>query len=106
MSMTYWGINGFGLCMDEIYSTLKQDVIKEKINESFKPDKTEGIDEVVDILDDDWFNGDPYSNFAEFLTENYDYKKILTWEDDGNGRAFLLYTPPYPWQLKEEDPKR
>jgi len=105
MSMTYWGINGFGLCLDSVYGALNQKVVKEKIKELFKPDQTEGIDDVADILDADWFYGDPYSNFAEFLVEGYDEKKILSWEDDGNGRAFLLYQPPYPWQLKPEDPK-
>ena len=105
MSMSYWGITGFGLCMDDIYPALKQDAVKEKIKEMFKAIDTEGIDDVENILDDDWFYGDPFSNFAEFLIDAYDSKKILTWDDDGNNRSFLLYEPPYPWRLKEEDPK-
>ena len=102
MSVSYWGIVGYGICIDKIIPHLNNEKIKSKIKELFAPKDTESIDDAEDVFDEDWFYGDPYSNFAEFLCE-FDDKHILTWDDDGNGRAFFLYTPCYPWKFKPEE---
>lgn len=91
MSVSYWGIVGFGVCLDDIDKYLD----KEKINilvRKLNPD----IEFNEDVFDDYTFCGEPYTNLAEFLCE-LDYRHILSWADDGNNRAFFLYEPVYPW---------
>ena len=29
----------------------------------------------------------------------------MTYEDDGQGVAYFLYMPPYPWHAKQTEPK-
>ena len=100
MSMSYWGINGFGVCIDDIYKYIDNAKVNRKVREA-NPEIT--FEE--DVFDDDTFYGDPYTNIAEFICETFDTRKILTWDDDGNGRAFLLYEPPYPWKATQNEPK-
>lgn len=97
MSVSYWGIIGYGLCIDDIYKFINHEKVKHYIKKMVPEIE---IDE--DVFDD-VFCGDPYSNFGEFLCE-LDKDSIFTWDDDGGGRAFFLYAPPYPWQMKDNEP--
>ena len=91
MSMSYWGIVGYGVCLDDIDTYLDKDKIN-KLVRKMNPE----IEFEEDVFDDYTFYGDPYNNLAEFLCE-FDGKHILTWEDDGQGKAFFMYEPIYPW---------
>ena len=97
MSVSYWGIVGYGVCINDIDKYLDKYKINNLVRK-FNPN----IEFEEDVFEDDTFCGDPYNNLAEFLCD-LDYRNILTWEDDGNGRAFLLYEPVYPWLIKAEN---
>lgn len=102
MSMCYWGIVGYGVCIDDIYKYIDHGKVNKIIRTLFKEDDFYTDD---DVFDDDTFYGNPYCNFAEFLCE-LDEDKIFNFDDDGQGKAFFLYEPNYPWHtLKNEDPK-
>lgn len=100
MSMTYWGIVGYGICLNDIDKYLNVKKINEKVRAANPKNTFE-----EDVFDDNTFYGDPYSNLAEFICETFDEKGILTWDDDGQDRCFLLYTPIYPWRMTEKQPK-
>ena len=91
MSVSYWGIVGYGVCLDDIDKYLDREKINILVRKA-NPD----IEFEEDVFDDYTFCGDPYSNLGEFLCE-LDDRNILSWDDDGNGRGFLLYEPIYPW---------
>ena len=99
MSMDYWGITGFGVCLDDIDKYLNSEKVNKLIRRMFPKETFE-----EDVFEDDTFYGDPYTNFAEFLCE-FDNRKILSYDDDGQGVAYFLYVPPYPWKAKENEPK-
>ena len=99
MSMTYWGIIGFGICLDDISEYINEEKVKEYVHK-FLPDEV--FDD--DLLQSDVFFGDPYSNMAEFLCE-FDEDNMLSWEDDGQGTAYFLYEPVYPWLKNNRIPK-
>jgi len=99
MSMDYWGITGYGVCLDDIEKYLDREKVNKIIRQMF-PDE----EFTEDVFDGFMFCGDPYTNFAEFLCE-FDDRKILTYDDDGQGVAYFLYVPPYPWKAKENEPK-
>ena len=99
MSMTYWGITGFGVCLTDIDKYLN----KEKVNKFVRLGNPSMTFE-DDVFDDYTFYGDPYNNLAEFLCE-FDDKNILTYDDNGENDAYLLYVPPYPWRATKNEPK-
>ena len=99
MSRCYWGITGYGICLNDIAKYLN----KEKVVGYLKrisPNQT--IDE--DPFENDTFYGNPYNSFVEFLLE-FDEKNILDYESDGQDAEYLLYTPPYPWTATKNEPK-
>jgi len=99
MSVSYWGIVGYGVCIDNLYKYLDHEKINKivrKLNLHYTFDD--------DVLEDDTFEGAVYDCFAEFLCD-LDDDNIFNWDDDGNGRSFFLYMPSYPWQRKENEPQ-
>ena len=100
MSYSYWGIVGYGVCIDDITKYIDNEKVNLKVRE-LSPNET--FEE--DVFEDDTFCGCPYNNFAEFLSE-LDDTNVLTWEDGGNsGKCFLMYSPKYPWQMNGNEPQ-
>lgn len=97
MSYSYWGIDGYGIRVSDIHKYIDCEKVKSIVRELTK-------EEVEDVFEDDTFCGNPYTNFGEFLCE-LDDDDIFTFDDDGNGESYFLYTPPYPWSAKENEPE-
>lgn len=102
MSVSYWGIVGYGIRLDDIGKYIN----KEKINilvRELNPNIEFNNED--NVLDDDTFSGDPYCSIAEFLTELDDTHSLI-WDTSGNlGNEYLYYAPDYPWHKHEKDPK-
>ena len=98
MSMDYWGIIGYGVCLDDIYDYLNREKVNTLVRKLLPKETFE-----EDVFDDDTFYGNPYNNLAEFLCD-LDEDKIFSWNDDGQGAPYFLYFPSYPWQRKENEP--
>ena len=98
MSVDYWGIVGYGICLDDVSKYLNAEKVNDLVRKLMPKETFE-----EDVFDDDTFFGDPYSNLAEFLCE-FDDERIFSWEDDGQGTAYFLYEPSYPWQIKPNSP--
>lgn len=92
MSVEYWGIIGYGICLSDIDEYIN----KEKINNivrNINPD----IEFDDDVFDDDTFCGGLYMNLANFFCE-LDDSNILCYEDSGDGVCYLLFEPSFPWE--------
>ena len=102
MSVSYWGIVGYGIEVNDI----KKYINKEKVNKLVRQlNPNAEISNSDDVLIDDTFNGDLYSSIAEFLSE-LDDSHSLIWDTGGNlGGDYLYYAPDYPWHKHENDPK-
>ena len=102
MSVSYWGIVGYGIEVNDI----KKYINEEKVNKLVRQlNPNAEISNSDDVLIDDTFNGDLYSSIAEFLSE-LDDSHSLIWDTGGNlGGDYLYYAPDYPWYKHENDPK-
>ena len=99
MSMDYWGIVGYGVDIDDISKYINHEKVNKLVRELLPDEDFEDSD----VMDDDTFYGNPYFNFAEFLCK-LDDDKIFDYDDDGQGRAFLLYHPTYAWTRRSNEP--
>lgn len=99
MSVSYWGINGYGICINDIEKYLNYEKVN-KLVRSLNPD----VEFEDDIFEDSTFYGYPYISFADFLCE-LDDKKIMSYDDNGDGSSYFLYVPTYPWRRKRNEPK-
>lgn len=101
MSRSYWGVVGYGINLRDIDKYLDEKSVNRLIRE-MNPN-VEFSD--TSVFEDDTFYGEPYNSFAEFLVK-LDDTNTLTWETCGdNENEYLLYSPTYPWLLKENEPK-
>ena len=98
MSMSYWGIVGYGVCIDDIYKYIDQKKVNQLVRDMLPYDIEE------DVFEDDTFYGNPYANFGDFLC-SLDEDHIFDYDDNGNGSAYFLYMPTYSWRLKGNEPK-
>lgn len=98
MSMSYWGIVGYGVCINDIEKYINHEKVNKIVRSLFKE---EDFYEDDDVFEDDTFYGNPYYNFGEFLCE-LDDDKIFNFDDDGGDRTFFLYEPRYPWSGRKE----
>lgn len=98
MSMCYWGIVGYGVCIDDVDKYIDHGKVNKIVRTLFKENDFYTDD---DVFDDDTFYGNPYYNFAEFLCD-LDEDKIFDFDDDGQGTAFFLYKPKYPWNIQQD----
>lgn len=98
MSLDYWGITGYGIRINDI-----GEFNKEKVNALVRDLNPNVIMDNEDVLEDDTFCGNLYANFAEFLCD-LDKTNTLCYDDNGNGECYLLYSPPYPWMRKNNEP--
>jgi len=99
MSMTYWGIVGYGVCLDDLDPHLNNEKVNKLIREMNPDIVFEG-----DVLSNDTFYGEAYDSFAEFLCD-INEEEIFTWADDGQGTYYFMYTAPMPWEMKLTEPK-
>ena len=100
MSYDYWAIYGYGISMNNIplVNVEKVNNLVKKINPNI------AFEDDFNAFDDDTFCGNPYTSFAEFLAD-LDETDTLSWESDGQGEDYLLYTPKMPWSLKDNEPE-
>ena len=98
MSVSYWGIIGYGVKLNDIYKYIDHDKVNSLVRDLINED-IEG-----DVFDDDTFYGNPYSNFGEFLCE-FDKDNIFMYDDNGNDESYFLFEPHYPWHANKNDPK-
>lgn len=100
MSMTYWMNEGIGVDSDTIWKHLDMHKCYRLIANWYPedlPDESE-----FDL--DDYFGGNPFENLGDFLC-HIDDSGAMSWGDNGNGVYYFLYTPSYPWNRRENEPK-
>ena len=94
MSVDYWSIFGYGIELSDIIKYIDKNKVitelKKLVHDTEIPDDTD------DIFELDALCGYPYNYFAEFLCD-LDERNVLTWDSDGDGNEYLMYTPNYPW---------
>lgn len=101
MSLDYWSITGYGICMDDIYGCINKEKVNKTVRE-LNPDFDFGND---DVFEDETFYGDPYYNIAHFFCE-LDPDNIFNYGDTGNGTSYLLFEPSYPWSsFRQKEPQ-
>lgn len=98
MSMTSWGIVGYGVSIDDIYKYIDHEKVNAIIRKLFREE-----DFTEDVFEDDTFYGNPYTNFAEFLCE-LDDDNIFSWDDDGQDKDYFLYEPSFSWARRPNEP--
>lgn len=98
MSVSYWGIVGYGVCLEDIEKYLN----KGKVIKYLKILDPE-FEAKDDPFSDDTFYGSPYDTLGDFLC-HIDNKKIMNYTDNGYDRHYFLYEPPYPWHRKANEP--
>lgn len=100
MSVSYWGITGYGIDLDDIRNSIDEEKVYRLVKQ-LVPNEIFGDN----VFEDNTFYGCPYESFGEFLSELDDTNTIL-WEDGGeNDSHYFLYIPKYPWQVSDKDPK-
>ncbi len=102
MSMDYWGIVGYGLCLNDI----EEYINREKFNQVVRDINPNLQFDEDDVFDDDTFCGGIYVNLAHFFTE-LDTNNNFCYEDNGDGECYLLFEPSYPWETnyRKREPK-
>lgn len=100
VSVCYWMCQGIGIRTNDLYPFISEKkciaVIKEQL-----PD--EEIDE-DDFDIDDYFFGEPFENFGDLLC-HVDDTNTMTYGDNGDGEFYFYYTPSYPWDRGDNEPK-
>lgn len=109
MSYTYWGIDGLGICLDDILEMLDAEEIRlamqTQIDDVFSDTEPEfaeylqaGNDDRFEYLDDDLCR---VTDQICGVIAAADEDNLLTSANDGDGRYFLLYPLIYPWERRE-----
>ena len=114
MSYSTWTDYGYGVCVDNINTTPER-LLK------LAAQKPEVLKEVRDYLDE--YFGEPYKDedltMEDFEELEGDYcergvayvlyhvipndELLVTYTYDYNGTPYILYTPSYPWSMKENE---
>lgn len=112
MSLSYWVVEGVGLCAEEIEPYINQKKLAKLFLEqlSNEDEEVEKFQRMIDTGDfsgfdyDEYMYGNPFENFADVLT-HCDDSDSLTFGDDGEGSHYLYYPPSMPWWLREDEPR-
>lgn len=117
MSYQTWTTYGFGFCVDDIsrdvsltlekvlnVAKMKPSVYKivvDKLNWICERDEIEFDD--LDIDDIDEVEGDFCERGLTFVLYNVITEIPIVYADNYDGEQYILYTPSYPWQMKENE---
>ena len=116
MSLSYWVIEGVGLCTEDIEPYINKKKLVEFMLEQLDSKDEEVISELKHMIATEDFSefdlinylyGYPFENLADILTHCDDFNS-LTFGDDGDSGCsshYLYYPPSMPWWIREEDPK-
>lgn len=108
MSMSYWMIEGIGLCTRDIEDHVNTEKAVRFFVEQF-PDDDELLDMIAandysDFDMDDYFYGNGFENLADVLCHCDDTDSI-TFSDDGDGNCYFYYPPSMPWHHTSSEPQ-
>lgn len=101
MSMTYWMNEGIGIDIDNLYPHINHEKVI-GVLEKLYPDEPNIRMDYEEDHDICMFcdQGD----YAELLCK-LDTRKIFCYGTDGDGAYYFLYSPRFPWEVTENDPK-
>jgi hypothetical protein len=108
MSVCYWNITGYGVCLDDILALLDAEKLRSEMVRQEKcelepshPDwqvfKEMDNDSRMEYLGDDFC--EYTSNICGVLAES-DALELLSSATNGDGMYFLLYERRYPWEMR------
>lgn len=108
MSLSYWMIEGIGLCTNDIEQHLDDKKVVRCISEAHPDD----LELKSMLLRDDYSNFDIHDYIENGLFDNVgdllcfcDQTDSLTFCDDGEGNVYFYYPPSMPWERSVSDPK-
>lgn len=108
MSLSYWMIEGIGLCTNDIEPHLDDKKVVRCISEAHPDD----LELKSMLLRDDYSNFDVHDYIDNGLLNNVgdllcfcDQTDSLTFCDDGEGNVYFYYPPSMPWERSVSDPK-
>ena len=108
MSLSYWMIEGIGLCANDIEPHLDNEKVVKCISEVHPDD----LELKTMILRDDYSNFDVHDYIDNGLFENVgdllcfcDDTDSLTFCNDGDVNTYFYYPPSMPWERSVSDPK-
>ena len=108
MSLSYWMIEGIGLCTNDIEPHLDDKKVVRCISEAHPDD----LELKSMLLRDDYSNFDVHDYIDNGLFNNVgdllcfcDQTDSLTFCDDGEGNVYFYYPPSMPWERSVSDPK-
>lgn len=108
MSLSYWMIEGIGLCTNDIEPHLDDKKVVRCISEAHPDD----LELKSMLLRDDYSNFDVHDYIDNGLFNNVgdllcfcDQTDSLTFCDDGEGNVYFYYPPSMPWERRASDPK-
>lgn len=108
MSLSYWMIEGIGLCTNDIEPHLDDKKVVRCISEAHPDD----LELKSMLLRDDYSNFDVHDYIDNGLFNNVgdllcfcDQTDSLTFCDDGEGNVYFYYPPSMPWERSASDPK-
>lgn len=108
MSLSYWMIEGIGLCTNDIEPHLDDKKVVRCISEAHPDD----LELKSMLFRDDYSNFDVHDYIDNGLFNNVgdllcfcDQTDSLTFCDDGEGNVYFYYPPSMPWERSVSDPK-
>lgn len=113
MSYSSWTTDGYGICVDNIKTTperllklasMNPDVykdVREYLDEYF--DGQGYMDETLTLEDFDELEGDYCERGVTYILYKIIKEISVVFADDYNGTPYILYTPKFPWYIKEEE---
>lgn len=109
MSYHTWHTYGYGICTDEIKTTVDKieellkfaPKFKNEIHEWFEDcDITEPTIEDYEEFDQDWYGG--IATILQSVISEVEQIE-LTYAEDFNCVRYLLYSPQYPWNMQNNE---
>ena len=109
MSYSTWHVYGYGICTDEINTTVerieellcKAPIFQNEVHNWFKENNiTEPTVEDYEEYDQDFYGG--LATILQSVIQEVE-KIDFTFADDFNCNHFLVYERCYPWQLTERE---
>ena len=112
MSYETWNTYGYGICVDDIETTAEKLLKVASMNENVLKNVREYLEEIYpngykdkDLTLDDFegLEGDYCEHGIAYVLYQVIDDFTVTFADDYNGTAYILYTPTYPWNMTEKE---
>lgn len=112
MSYNTWHTYGYGICVDNIETTAERLLNLASMKENVLKEVREYLDEIYpngykdeDLTLDDFeeLEGDYCERGVTYVLYQVINEITVEYTDDYNGTPYILYTPTYPWYMKEEE---